>query len=128
MQLETECYNCMFRNCDNLVYGPSILPATTLATYCYSGMFYECDNFEHAPVLPNATVPSGQVKCYQVLFSGCRKLNYIEVYFTSWVNSEMFNDWVASVASAGTFKCPSTLPNNRGIDYIPTNWTRVDAT
>lgn len=83
------------------MYGPSVLPATTLANYCYSGMFYESAALKYAPELAAATwnhsvdyeFYSG--KYYQVMFNGCRSLDEITVHFTYWASgSQVFNDWV----------------------------------
>ena len=66
-----ECYSNMFYNCDNLVSGPSILPATTLEQECYLSMFENCTSLVNAPALPATTLIKG---CYISMFMGCTSL------------------------------------------------------
>ena len=112
------CYNFMFCDCASLTSAPE-LPATTLADNCYEYMFYGCTSLTSAPELPATTLAN---YCYHNMFNGCKKLNYIKVNFSSWIDNTT-NNWVAGVSSTGEFNAPSNLPNTRGDSNIPTGWT-----
>ncbi|MCR5394056.1 MAG: leucine-rich repeat protein [Bacteroidales bacterium] len=115
--LAYSCYSNMFEGCTGLTAVPA-LPATSLAYGCYSNMFKGCTGLTAVPALPATSLAD---YCYSNMFEGCSNLNEVNVAFTSWSNSATTN-WLNGVASTGTFTCPSSLPRNRGIDYIPEGW------
>lgn len=144
------CYAEMFSNCDNLVAGPSELPATTLSPRCYQAMFLYCTSLTVAPILPATTLegycyfqmfrlctslteapvlpaPKLTSNCYREMFSGCSSLNSITCLATSAINSSSstFN-WVIGVASGGTFTKASTATWPTGPRGIPEGWTVND--
>lgn len=110
----------MFYDCRSLTTAP-VLPATTLAKYCYNNMFNSCTSLTAAPSLPATTLTD---YCYANMFYGCTSLSSVEVAFTTWT-SDTTNNWLYNVASSGTFTCPAALPDTRGVNNIPTNWTVV---
>jgi hypothetical protein len=61
--------------------------------------------------------------CYYEMFSGCTKLNNINVNFLAWEPTNATTNWVKNVASSGTFTCPVDLPETYGTAYMPVNWT-----
>lgn len=61
------------------------------------------------------------------MFQNCTSLNSIEVAFTAWTPTGATSNWLNNVAASGTFTCPSTLPDERGVNNIPDGWTKVDA-
>lgn len=67
--MDNGCYMEMFRDCTNLVNGPSLLSATSLAPYCYTAMFYNCRNLTTFPVVLPATTVADY--CYQLMFAYC---------------------------------------------------------
>jgi hypothetical protein len=112
----------MFNGCSSLVSAPA-LPATTLADNCYQGMFYQCTALTAAP--PSLPATTLVTYCYQQMFYGCSKLGAIKVSHTAWSPTNATSNWVYGVKSAGTFTCPSGLPQTRGNNYIPSKWTIV---
>ena len=50
----------------------------------------------------------------------------MDVRFILWSQSNATIGWVQRVKSSETFNCPNILPDERGVNYIPTNWTKVD--
>lgn len=93
---------------------------TTLSTgTCYQ-MFAKCYALEEAPELP-VTILSGS--CYQQMFFDCIKLRKIKVNFTEWLPTNATQSWVQNISPSGEFICPSTLPEVRGNNNIPNNWT-----
>ena len=88
-----ECYKQMFRNCGNLVTGPT-LPAKQLVTECYSNMF-----------------------------SSCQKLNYIKCLATDISAVGCTTNWLSNVASTGTFVGDPSTAWQRGANGIPEGWT-----
>lgn len=120
------CYNDMFYGCTSLQEAPE-LPATNLASNCYQFMFCDCTKLATAPVLPATTLVDA---CYWGMFMNCSSLSSITVHFTDWGEDVMgqryTQNWVAGVASSGTFYKPSALPTKFGDSYIPTGWTVVN--
>ena len=144
--LATGCYRQMFRGCTGLTSAPE-LPATTLASSCYAFMFSGCTGLTSAPELPATTLA---INCYAYMFegctgltsapelhattlerascifmfSGCTNLSLIKVRFTDWRNYT--NSWVNGVSPTGTFYKPTALPEEYGVNKIPTGWTVVN--
>ena len=119
------CYSNMFSGCTGLTSAPE-LPATTLATNCYQHMFEGCTGLTSAPELPATRLLS---QCYRFMFKECKNISIIKIHFTSWDISSFSgktNDWVAGVASIGTFYKPTALPEEYGKSKIPTGWTVVN--
>lgn len=117
------CYFDMFNNCTKLTQAPA-LPATTLTRSCYYGMFAGCTSLTTAPELPATTLTS---YCYGSMFSGCSKLNYIYAGLTTTPGISYTSNWLAGVASSGTFVVNSTASWWHSIapgpSTIPVNWT-----
>ena len=123
--LAPNCYQSMFRNTPNLV-NVTDLPAVTVTSNCYSNMFAG-SGITRSPKIYAATLESNS--CYH-MFYGCEALNSIEVAFRVWdthFNLDSFTkDWVAGVASSGTFVKPLSLPEEFGTSRIPENWTVIN--
>ena len=115
--LASFCYYSMFQGCTGLTSAPE-LPATTLASFCYNSMFQGCTGLTSAPELPATTLAT---YCYRSMFQGCTHLALIKVHFTAWGSQTL--SWVSNVASTGTFYKPRVLPEQYGINKIPTGWT-----
>ena len=118
--LEYECYESMFSGCTSLTTAPE-LPATILKRNCYRSMFSGCTSLTTAPELPAITLAE---ECYNKMFSGCSQLKNITVAFNSW-SENGFKEWVKEVGDKGVFYCPSDLPQQFGINYIPEGWQLV---
>ena len=88
MDVTSNCYIMMFRDCTNLTTAPE-LPTTTLAKGCYNNMFSGCTSLTTAPELPATTLVES---CYYMMFYLCTKLK---------VNTTNGNI---------IFTCPSTIP------------------
>lgn len=117
----SHCFRNLFHGCSSLVTAPE-LPSTSLSIYCYYGMFSHT-GIRTAPELPSTSLSS---YCYERLFMNSNNLNSIEVNFTQWESSfDSTQDWVYGVASSGTFTCPSSLPEEYGINRIPEGWTVI---
>ena len=87
-------------------------------------MFRNCSSLEKAPVLPAKTLVT---KCYEQMFYGCEKLNYIKALFTTAPSTDFMTNWVKNVASAGTFVMSKDAEwkaaDNTGTSGIPSGWT-----
>ena len=144
--LANHCYNCMFKGCTSLTSAPELsattltqscyinmfegctsltsapeLPATTLTRGCYQSMFKGCTGLTSAPQLPATTLAQD---CYYNMFYGCRRLNYIKAMFTTTPSSTYTENWVAGVATNGTFvKNSAAQWNVSGFNGIPNGWT-----
>jgi hypothetical protein len=78
----------------------------------------------NAPELPATTLAQG---CYQSMFNGCTKLNYIKMLATDISASYCLYNWVKDVASTGTFvKNKDATWNVTGAHGIPSGWTVVN--
>ena len=115
--LAEDCYRWMFAYCNKLTSAPE-LPATTLTKSCYANMFEACKNLITAPELPATTLAED---CYRKMFIDCKKLQKVTVDFNSWPENG-FTEWMKDVAAKGVFICPSNLPQQTGINYIPEGW------
>lgn len=121
--LANSCYSDMFAGCTSLTSVPAnLLPATELASHCYSEMFQWCSNLLDAPQLPATTLTA---TCYGWMFVNCTSLTSINVNFTDWASNDTYG-WVSYVAPTGIFYKPSALPEEYGIDRIPSGWTVVN--
>ena len=139
-------YSTMFYNCTNLTSAPQILPATSIYQHGYEYMFYgcsslitapaisatsltgercmfamfmSCSNLQNAPELYPTSVTNYQ---YHRLFDGCGQVAELRVHLTSWTQDGSYY-WVRGVSANGTFYCPAALPQEFGVDRIPTSWS-----
>lgn len=147
--LSEACYQSMFQSCSGLTTPPQ-LPATALENYCYAGMFAYCPSLTTAPILTATTLkqgcysgmftgcglttapdlPATEVKseCYLSMFSGCTSLNYVKCLATSLTGTVPTYNWLANVASSGTFVKNSSMSSwTSGASGIPSNWTVQNA-
>ena len=126
--LANNCYYQMFRGCTSLINVPPIgTTATTMAASACCAMFSGCTSLTTAPELPATTLAN---YCYNGMFYGCSKLNYIKCLATSVSASGCKTGWVSSVASSGTFVKAAGISEStwsRGTSGIPNNWTVEDA-
>ena len=95
---------------------------TTAPDYCFYRLFRNCTSLTKAPRLTATTI---NYQAYVSMFSGCTKLQHIEVDFTAW-SSSATESWVSSVAPTGTFVKPTALSASYGSSYIPSGWTVLD--
>lgn len=71
-----------------------------------------------------ATAINMEVMCYQYMFNGCTKLNYIKALFLTKPSSSYTPNWVEGVAEEGTFvKNPKATWDVRGVNGIPEGWS-----
>ena len=120
----------MFDSCTSLEHGPQILPATSLGETCYRNMFYNCSALEDTPILAATTLKKG---AYQRMFYGCRKVNYIKMLGTGWIDTVFISDgtnWCAGVASEGTIVLNKAIENATDWNttwgtILPAGWTVV---
>ena len=135
---EESCYLSFFDACTNLLHGPEILPATTLAPTCYRNLFYGCSSLERGPVLPAQTIVA---TCYQSMFFNCKSLTWVKMMGTNYVESafKSNNDgWMQNTPSgdaAVTKGCVFVMNENAPANLlprtkfgIPTGWTVQTAT
>jgi len=121
--LASYCYQYMFQGCTSLTSAPA-LPATTLANSCYYGMFQDCTSLTSAPELPATTLAGNY--CYGYMFGNCTLLNYVKALATN--SGIRFNlNWLADVASNGTFVKHPDATWTSGVSGIPRSWTVEDA-
>ena len=143
-------YRSMFYGCSSLVTAPTVFPATTLGESCYKYTFSGCTSLTTAPELPATTL---QTQCYEYMFSYCislttapdinasilpyrscrymfsycHNLNYIKCLATDISATQCTTNWVAHVASSGTFrKNPNMTSWPTGANGIPNNWQIQD--
>lgn len=85
------CYVEMFKDCKNLVKGPS-LSHSVLAPYCYFNMFYGCTGLTMAPSL---YITDAAEFCCDSMFSGCTGLTDVQnidlsAYLAEYCFNKMF--------------------------------------
>lgn len=133
--LSKGCYANMFTGCENLQTAPE-LPATILAEECYKHMFEGCTSLTTAPDLPAANIPlsgEGAVEgAYYRMFAGCTSLNYVKCLATTGMIDGGLSaptgtrNWLANVASTGTFVKAAEAEWPSGSSGIPRGWTVVE--
>jgi hypothetical protein len=68
--------------------------------------------------------------CFRSMFIGCKNLNYINVNFYKWHETDddddQFDNWLAGVSPTGIFVKPKSLDNELGVSRIPSGWTIID--
>ena len=147
-----ECYNCMFRNCENLIAGPQ-LSATVSAKDCYGSMFEGCINLLEAPIIKLENTAEGCCArmfcmsrtaklttpkmtkspilyasdvyngCYKEMFKGNGNLVEVTCLMTTIIGC---NDWLTNCSTTGTFKKHPNADWPSGTSGIPIEWTAVD--
>ena len=144
MSIDDYCYSSMFYGCTSLTTAPE-LPATILYPGCYMSMFSYCsslvnvqglkgvyvDNYccermfsfctslKTGPELPAKTL---ETNCYTGMFSGCTRLNSIKCLAENKTTGCTAN-WVAGVASTGTFYKSSSASWTQSVNGVPNGWT-----
>ena len=147
IQLGNYCYRQMFLQ-SSITAMPELL-ATVIGEGSYRNMFGRCYALAGAVNLPAQSFTNA---CYETLLqqtaiteihiqatgifanncmngmlNGCASLSKIEVNFTSWGSiATATQNWVDGVAADGTFIKPSALPEEYGVNRIPTGWTVVN--
>lgn len=125
--LSTWCYCNFFNRASGLTTSPTILPATTLADNCYRNMFIMAStgqtSLTTSPLLP---APILTQYCYNQMFNNCKLLTSITCLATDKSASNCLTNWVANVASSGTFTKDYYTSWTRGNSAAPTGWTIKD--
>ena len=115
---------CSFEVCGNimsLIYGDNFKGQNVLPSghsFCY--MFSNCPNIttiRHLIMPATALTDS----CYTGMFSGCRNINYVKCFATSFDTYSTAN-WLQNVSSTGTFVKKSNVEWEIGVNGIPENW------
>jgi hypothetical protein len=88
-------------------------------------MFPNCTSLVTAPELPATTLTP---HCYEHMFNGCNKINYIKMRATDISASNCLTNWVYNVANNGTFiKHPNMNSLSTGKNGIPNGWSVQNA-
>jgi hypothetical protein len=113
-----------------MVNGPSALPALTLPTqYSYIGgsygnMFKGCTSLVNAP-----EIILSEIKAYDCnnMFSGCTNLSRIVCLAVTRPTSGTLgtSNWVAGVASSGTFVKARGSSWTANVNGVPIGWTSI---
>ena len=111
----------MFSDCDNLVYGPEILPSVDVNNgNMYQQMFYNCKSLKESPILPATTVAA---QAYNNMFRYCYNLQKVTCLMNP---ATAQNYWLYDVYGSGTFVRPAGVTYRRDVQGIPTGWTIED--
>lgn len=156
--LNSNCYNCMFRGCTNLVNGPKLLPALDVPVDAYSSMFEGCVKLVEGPEIlattvsgntalnrmfcmnRNSKVTSAMTKSpilrvtnpgdYSNVYQQlfCGNGNITEVTILAVGTGLTFNNWLSNVATGGVIKKLSATTLVSGNNGIPSSWTTTTYT
>lgn len=117
-------YPNLFQGCSALVDATDLmLPSTTAGTNSYGhGMFRNCTNLVGGPTIMATNLLSISYTA-ENMFSGCSSLASVKIYATgsTW-NSSATSNWMTGVPATGTFYYNGTY-TGRGASYIPSGWT-----
>ena len=116
-------------NCMSMLFGDNAANNYSLSgkNYAFYKLFYNCSNIVNVDsnLLPATTLAN---YCYQFMFQGCTKLNYIKMLATNISASNCLSNWVNSVSSTGTFvKNASMTSLPTGTSGIPSGWAVQNA-
>ena len=117
-RIENCCYQWMFDGCSALTSSPK-MNITLAKQYACAYMFRNCSALTTAPEIH----VGGTTNTWQGMFSGCTSLNHIVRTASPNVNASQ--NWVAGVASAGTFECSANYNWKIGPNGIPEGWDIV---
>lgn len=117
-------YPNLFNGCTALVDAIDLmLPSTTASQNCYGhGMFRNCTNLVGGPTIMATNLLTGSYTA-ENMFNGCSSLASVKIYATGsdW-NMGNTQNWMSGVPSTGTFYYNGTN-TSRGVSYIPEGWT-----
>ena len=117
-------YPNLFKGCSALVDAIDLmLPSAEASQNSYGhGMFRNCTNLVGGPTIMATNLLSGRYTA-ENMFNGCSSLASVKIYATgdTW-SSTNTQDWMSGVPSTGTFYYNGTY-TGRGSSYIPTGWT-----
>lgn len=117
-------YVDLFQECSALVDAIDLmLPSTTASQNSYGhGMFRNCTNLVGGPTIMATNLLTGSWTA-ENMFNGCSSLASVKIYATgsSWSSSNTQN-WMSGVPNTGTFYYNGTY-TGRGPSEIPTGWT-----
>ena len=94
----------------------------TLPSYAFYYLFYN-STLTQAPELPAATLDNW---CYNSMFMGCNKLNYVKCLATNTSATNCTKNWLTNVSATGNFYTPAATNWATGSSGIPRGWTRHD--
>lgn len=129
--LSENCCRSMFANCSNLVSGPEILPADSLATMCYYGMFSGCTNLEVSPKLPATSFGDADLSTaspYEYMFNGCTSLNKVYINLVNSLDDIDGTYFLEGTSSGGDFivnKHADWIHCTYYTDFLDGNWSLV---
>lgn len=122
----------MFDHCDSLRDAID-LPASGVASFAYQGMFARCNSMSGIVDIAATSFASGALK--DMFWNNNNSQDFgIRVHFNEWPTDP--DPWVDDKGShsnwfntngyaSNKFYCPADLPEERGYDRIPQNWTIV---
>ena len=121
-------YHAMFYYCTSMIKVPDI-KAVNIDLDSFGNMFNGCINITTGPIL-RATVLPANIQdnysghgCYNHMFSGCTKLNYIKCYATTNISQLNLYNWVQNVGNVGLFEKAASAEYSSGDFGIPNGWT-----
>jgi len=122
--IETNGLRNAFDGCTALEEGPDVLNCTNVKWRGCEQTFRNCKNLVKAPIL-NFEKLDGYAM--EGMFSGCTKLNEVHCTATGITSEYATTNWLAGVASAGTFygntDAPWEIDSPNG---VPVGWTWVE--
>jgi hypothetical protein len=119
----------MFRECPNLVTGPTInatsVGGRTTPVRSMWCMFLGDAKLEYSSPfeLKIGTLVS---ECYSHLFYNCKKINNVKLLATDVSATNCLQNWLYGVASTGTLTATAGLNLPTGVSGKPINWTLVE--
>lgn len=126
MDLSTNnrAYARMFDHCYSLRDAID-LPASGVASFAYQGMFAICNSMSGIVDIAATSFASGALK--EMFFNNNSPDYGVRVHFDTWnLDPNPFVNWFNTNGYASNkFYCPAALPEERGYNRIPQNWTIV---
>ena len=121
-------YHAMFSGCTSMIKVPDI-KAVNIDLDSFGNMFNGCTNITTGPILRATVLPANIPDnysghgCYNNMFSGCTKLNYIKSYAITNISQLNLYNWVENVGNVGLFEKAASAEYSSGNFGIPSGWT-----
>ena len=125
MDLSTNnrAYAGMFEGCSSLRDAIDLPASSTIASFAYDRMFIGCNSMSGIVDIAATSFVAGAMN--QMFWDNSSRDYGVRVHFDTW-NQDVHPNWFSNGGYAtNIFYCPADLPEERGNNRIPKNWTIV---
>lgn len=118
-------YQEMFRDCSNLVTGPTVNATSASGVNSLYAMFLGDTKLEYSSPF-ELKIGTLVDYCYSHLFYNCKKINNVKLLATDVSATNCLQNWMYGVATGGTLTATAGLNLPTGVNGVPTSWTLIE--